>query len=324
MESSATKSFIGLSLYPDQVCLVEMEGRRVRAIAARELVQPFDLKTLRVGEGSLDSVVQVVRDLYERMHGTSREVGIVLNDRMVLVKKIPVALGLTEEMLKEQMAWETEQILVASRSDYAVEYDPLPFKTATGNPEHLMILVRRKILKMVHSLVKRVGMTLRVVDVDVFSSIRALVANYDITPEETAVLVDVQRGHITCSVLRQQDYFLSHRVSLQEEATIPGSLDASETAKVVVKELRRLVFGHRLGREIEDLDRIFLAGSETVQEIYQELSSAVSVPLEMVNPFRQLEVSPSVSQSTEFVKSPERCVAAVGVALKTMPSPLVA
>jgi len=320
VDSPVRKSFLGLSLHTDQFCLVEMGEDGVQSVAIRELIQPFDLETFRVGGELLNNQVEILKDLYRRIGTSTKEVGVALNSGMVLVKKIPVALGLEEEMLKNQMIWEAEQFLLTSLDNYVMDYQRLPFHTQAGDPVYLMVLVRRIIIKKIRSLVEQVGLTLRDVDVDIFSDIRAILANYDLGADEIAALVDIQREYISFVIINQKEYFLSHQVSLQEGGTASGLGGASQTADLLLKEFRRIIFGHRLGRGIEDLNRIFLLGSEGIENIFKEISSAISVPLEIVNPFRRINISQSVSQSSEVVEFPHRFVASVGIALKKVPT----
>ena len=316
MNSPSTKPFLGLSLCPDQICLVETEDGTIQTVAYRELVRSFDLETFRREGEFFDNQTEVLRDLFQRTGGEGREVGVVLHGGMVLVKKIPLALGLEEESVRGQIVWEAEQFLVAPSEDYIMEYQRLPFQTPEGNPIYLMVLVRKSVVEGVRSLVEEIGLDLKELDVDMFSNIRALLANYDLTLEGTSALVDIQREHLAIVFIRRLEYYLSHRVFLQKGGSVSGLGDSSDIVHLLLKELRRLVFGHRLGGGIEDLDRIFLVGSEVVQRVFEELSSTVSVPVEIVNPFRRVNVSSSISQSRGVVQFPERFVASVGVTLR--------
>jgi len=320
VSSPVTKSFLGLSLHTDQFCLVEMGEEGVQSAAIRELIQPFDLETFRTEGELLNNQVEILQNLYQLTGSRTKEVGVVLNAGIVLVKKIPVALGLEEEMLREQMIWEAEQFFLTSLDNYIMDYQRLPFQTQSGDPVYLMVLVRKIVVNKIRSLVEKVGLTLRDVDVDIFSNIRAILANYDLGLDEISAVVDIQREYISFVIINQREYFLSHQVSLREGGAASGLVDSSQIVDLLLKEFRRIVFGHRLGRGIEDLNRIFLLGSEGMQNIFKEISSAVSVPLEIVNPFRRINISQSVSQSSEVVEFPHRFVASVGIALKKVPT----
>ena len=297
-----------------------MEEGQIQAIGARELIQPINVETFYKEGQFFENQDEAIRELYQKTGAKSKELGVVLEEGMVLIKKVPLALGLEEDMLKESLRWEASQCIVSPLDEYILEYQRLPFQTSLGNPLYLIILLRKSLLEGICALVEKSGLSLREVDVDVFSSVRTLLANYDIGSDETAVIVDVQRQYITFIFIRQKEYFLSHRVNLQETGS-NSKLDDSSIVNALVKELKRLIFGHRVGRGIEDLNRIFLIGGENLQKVAHELSAAVSVSLETVNPFQRVSVTLSVSQSKEFNNFPERFVAAVGITLKKVPAP---
>jgi len=320
MEFTNTKSFLGLALQLDHFSLVKMERGVIEGVASRELIQPFDLETFREEEGFSESQIEIVQDLYKRVGDRTKDVGVVLNSGMVLMRKIPLALGMEEKMVRDHIMWEAEQFLVTPLNDFVMEYQRLPFQNPAGNPIYLLILVRKEVISKIKSFLKSIGLILKEVDVDIFSYIRALVANYDLNFEKISVLVDIQREYLDFIFIRQQEYFLSHRVSSQEvESNLWG---ASEIAKLLLKELRRLIFGHRLGQGIEDLDRIFLLGDVIVQKVAQELSSTLSVPCDIVNPFRRINVSQTIVQSEEINKFPAKYVASVGGTLRRVLSPV--
>ncbi len=317
MNSSLKNSYLGLSLYTDQFCVVEVEDGIVKAVAAKELIQPFKIESFHKGTEWLSSQSEVLRDLCQKVENQSQKVGIVINSAMVLVKKISVALGLDEEILKQQILWEAQQCLVSSLNAYTMDYERLPFKTKEGNPIYLVILVRKSVLKGVRSLVESVGLNLQEVDIDVFSNVRAILSNYDLNLDDVSVLIDIQREYLTFVFIRQREFFLSHRVLLQSSGFITQE-DILNLVQVLTKELRRLIFGHRIGRDIEDLNHVFLMGSDLTQKVYKELSSSISV--EVVNPFRKIHVSQDVLKTKEYNNSPEKFVAPVGIMLKEFPA----
>ncbi len=317
MNSPLKNSYLGLSLYTDQFCVVEIKDGVVKSIAAKELIQPFKIESFHEGTEWLSSQSQILRDLCKKIENQSQKVGVVINSAMVLIKKISVALGLDEEILKQHILWEAQQCLISSCDAYMMDYQRLPFKTKEGNPIFLLILVRKSVLKGVRSLVESVGLNLQEVDIDVFSNIRTILSNYDLDLDDVSVLVDIQREYLTFAFIRQKEFFLSHRVLLPSSGFITQE-DISNLVQVLTKELRRLIFGHRIGRDIEDLNHIFLMGSDLAQKVSKELSSSILV--EVVNPFRKIHISQNVSKTKEYNNSPEKFVAPVGIVLKEVPA----
>ena len=319
MNSFSTNSFIGLSFHPDFICMVEMQDGVIQSMAGRELVQTLDIETFYREGQFFENQAEILEDLYQKIGTSGKEVGVALDTGMVLIKKVPLALGLEEEMLKDTIKWEAGQFLVSPLDEYIIDYQRLPFQTPLGNPFYVLILIRRSVLEGVRSFIEEGGLVLRDVDVDVFCNIRTLLSAYDMGTDETSVIVEVQRQYLGFIFIRHREYFLSHRIYLQDSGSVSQTGENISIVNILLKELRRLIFGHGLGRKIEDLNRIFLMGGESVQNVIHELSSAVSVPIEIVNPFQRVRVSQSVSQSREYNGYPEKFVSSVGVTLKKVP-----
>ena len=296
---------LGLSLNPDQVAMVAISEGQVRAIASRELVQPFDLTTLHSGGGVLDNQIAAIEDLRGRVGEDFNEVAVSLNHGMVFLKKIPVPLGLDAEAIRDQLQWEARQFLVSDVDDYIIESERLPFQSLTGNPVYMMVLVRKKVIDQVRTLIRGTGLSLNTVDVDVFCAIRALKFNNNLEPGKKDFLI---------VLIRNGEYYLSHRVLFEDEG---APREPGMVAQLLAKELKRLVFGHRIGQEIEDIHKVYLSGSDSIQAVFQALSPAVQMPVELVNPFSQFTVSQAVSQSKDYLRFPERFISSIGVALRS-------
>jgi Tfp pilus assembly PilM family ATPase len=235
---------------------------------------------------------------------------------MVIQKKIPVALGLGEELIQSQMAWEAEQYLLSPLDNYVVTHQRLPFTTPSGNPLFLQVLIRKQIVQMLRGLAKNIGLILKDIDVDLFTIVRTVLANYDFNSKGTLVLVDVQLEHLVFVFIHQEEFFLSHSIGLQTDSRLKPA-DPAEINKVLIKELRRLVFGHRLGKGIEDLEAILLTGQDVIHDMLNELKGMI--PTEIIDPFRRISVGSTLSESEAFSRSPEKFAASVGLALKRVP-----
>jgi Tfp pilus assembly PilM family ATPase len=241
------------------------------------------------------------------------EVAVSLNHGMVFLKKIPVPLGLDPEAIRDQLQWEAGQFLVSNADDYIIESERLPFQSLTGNPVYLMVLVRKKVIDQVRTLIRGAGLRLNTVDVDVFCAIRVLKINNNLEPGKMTVYVSVEKKDLLIVFVRNGEYYLSHRVLFEDDG---GPREPGTVAQLLAKELKRLAFGHRIGQEIEDIHKVYLSGSDSMQAVFQALSQAVQMPVELINPFSRLTVSQAVLQSKDYLRFPERFISSVGVALR--------
>jgi Tfp pilus assembly PilM family ATPase len=240
VDISSTKSFLGLSLRKNQFCLIEVNDGYIQTIGSKELVQPLNFHAFESADNILDIQADILKELYLSFGIKTKEIGVVLSGDMVLIKRISVALAMEEEMIKEQLKWEANQFCISPVEEFSMDYQRLPFQTPTGNAIYLLVLVRKKVIEVVSSLVEKVGLVLKDIDVDIFSNIRTLLNNYDINEDEVSVLVDIHRDDIVFIFIHQREYLLSHRISFLESNLKPVMINSETIVKLLLKELRQL------------------------------------------------------------------------------------
>ena len=292
----------------------------IDAIASQDLTEPFKLKPRMLKDGGMDQFTGVLESLISKTGMEGSDVGIAIDEEMVIIKTVTTALGLDESDTKDQLNWEADGYLVAPLSDYILQYEKLPIKTKEGNSIYLLVCIRKKVLHILQSLMNRVNLRLKNMDVNVFTQIRSLVANYKIEEKGISAIIDIQKRYVKIAFIQQNDYYLSHQVDFHDEKYDEDSITADNIVERLIKELKRLIFGHSLGRQIDDLNGLYVIGNDAVHQIANALTAQVSIPVEIINPFRQLKVSESVAREEEFEHFPERFGACVGVALKNIPT----
>lgn len=307
--------FIGLGLHPEYFSLVSADEKQIDAIAILELSRPFDLKSLRDGNWALQYYVETLTALLEKIGHSENQVGVALNSNMVHIKKVPIAMGLEEELIRDQLQWEAEQLLISPAEQYSLAYERLPFSAPAGNPIYLQVLVRKKIIETVGRIVSEAGLRISGIDVDYFALIRVLSQCYDLDPKGVHVVVELHREWIGLVFIRKQDYFLSHKIYLQSPFE-----DPTEPVKTVLKDLRRIIFGHGLGKSIEDINHFFVLDHISRKDFIKMFSESVEGTVEPIQPFQKMIVADEVSQSEEVAVFPERFTTSIGAVLKMNPS----
>jgi Tfp pilus assembly PilM family ATPase len=308
---STDKPNLFVAVHPDYMSAIEVREERVHSLGWARLQPDCDLEAFREGEAVVGRLRDAFAEIRASMGTGEAAASLALNGSMVLIKKIPVALGLGEEVIQSQMRWEAEQVLLSPVEEYVLSHQRLPFSTPSGNPQYLQVLLRKRVVQLLRSFAKTAGISIREIDVDCFADIRTVVANVDLDPKGTAVLADVRPGRLGFVLIHHQEFFLNTRIPVPREAS-PG-----ETAKILLKELRRLVFGHR-GKGIDDLERVLLKGDGPLQVMVQELKG--QVPTEILNPFDRIVVSPEAKKSDFITRDAGRFIAPIGLALKRIPT----
>jgi hypothetical protein len=307
--------FLGIGLHPEYFSIVSADENRLESIALLELSRPFDLNYLREGDWSVQYYIETLITLLEKIGEHGNKAGLVLNSSMVLLKKTPAAMGLEKELIEDQLRWEAEQMLVSSVDQYNLVFDRLPFSAPTGNPYYIQVLVRKKVLETARRLLSEAGLTVSDVDVDCFSIIRTLQKNYPLDPQNLVVVIDLHLEYVGLVFIRKGEYFLSTRLFIKDTPE-----ESSDLVKFVLKDLRRIVFGHGLGKGLEDIQGFFVLDHVGRKDFVGLFSEASGVVADAIQPFQKLPVSDDLKKSAEYEVFPERFTTAVGAVLKRYPT----
>jgi Tfp pilus assembly PilM family ATPase len=183
------------------------------------------------------------------------------------------------------------------------------------------VVVRKAVIDLVREIFRRTSLNLQVIDVDLFAAMRVIKANYDYAENEYIGLIDVSQNQAKISVMVQNDYFLSTDFQFttdqsgRNSATIP---DDDQLTKIISKELRRVVLDHKIGKNIEDLQQLFLYGEMVRPHLIENLQTLYDIRISKVNPFRKVRFSASEINEVEdnLIRNfPETFAVCIGAAL---------
>ncbi len=316
MSTDTTHIAAAVSMERERFVVMSMAEGKIAAMESHELVHPFGLESFVDDTRHLEVYQDALENLVQKCHIAGQRVGVVIGEDMVCIKRIPVALGLDQAALKEQMEWESEQILLSPLKKFRMVYQRLPAKTAAGNPYYLLVLIRKHVLQSLKTLVESAGVALHDIEVDLFAHLRALQMNYVIDPDDIMTLLQIHDTGLLFTIISQGDYFLSHRILLPKIET----LASSDLVDLIQKEIRRLVFGHRLGQDMGDLKKLFVIGNGAVDDLLKKLTAAFPIPVEKVNPLKRISMSESLAQSQQTLRYSDRYAATLGMLLKMNPN----
>lgn len=312
-------SFIALAFEKERASIVSVSNGSVNHVDTREFMQPFGLDTLRSEEVVFDSYLSVVKSLCDKAgEGQPGDVGVVLRHDMVQIKRHPVALGMEESLVKDHLEWEAAQACISDIDQYTLVSHQLPSQMPAGNHLYLTVLIQKWAIDSIRRLIKKAGYRLVDIDVDVFSTIRAVQANFEVDKQDLFLIIEKNNQGYSLTVLQNNDFFLVHRIPAPQPAS--GEASAQEISDFIQKEVKRMVFAHRLGQDISVFSGLFLCGDLGVEEIRTTMSSTLSIPIQRINPFKSVKTDEIVSGSEEFVKHAGRYISPMGMILKRLPS----
>lgn len=272
-----------------------------------------------------DTIVDTLRELFEAHRVRGREVAISVSGHSVIIRKIALP-PMTQEELQESIQWEAEQYIPFDMNDVYLDVEILSDDAdETGQMEVLLVAAKKDMVNDYIEVAQEAGLSPRVVDVDCFAVQNQFEMSYDLTPNETVVLINigasvsniniVSRGITTftrdISPLGGNIYTEEIQKQLDvsyEEAEIlkaGGELGADADA-VVPQEVERVIHmvSEGVASEIQrsldfytatsadsHISRIYLSGGTAkIPSLYRTIEQKLGVPVEIINPFKNIEV----------------------------------
>ncbi|HEX9654290.1 MAG TPA: pilus assembly protein PilM [bacterium] len=309
---------LGISLIDDQLRIVEglkrSEEFHIAQIAQGRVRQPFNFGVFadpnvarRFGED--------ISRLVETREFQVKDAAFSLDSGMVLIKKIPVDSALAQKELEDHIFWEVRQFSISPLKEYIVDFEGLNRAAVESGPGFmLVVVVRKKIVEFVKQVFKHTSLSLKVIDVDIFSAQRALQLNYEYNHSNKIGLIDLEEKKVNFCILEGRNYFLSQEVSFPATNSHTDTWDDSAT-RLISKELRRIVLDNQLGKGVEDLNEIYLYGEAVEDKVLEGLQNSYDVRIDRANPFKKVKLMANAKEELNQERA-ERFMISVGAALR--------
>lgn len=315
------RGLVGVSFMDNMLRMVEVEAiggqYQINKIIQNKLNSAFNLQDQKDTQ-SVDYFSSVIDQAINSYNVTLEKTAFSLDSQLVLMKKVPIDFGLSDIDVKEQVNWEVEQFILEPINEYIIDFNQLKADQRKGYKELLIIAVRKAIIDFILNVFSQTKLKIEVIDVNVFAAIRAIRANYECRSGEKIGLVDIGNDKIILCFLLGGEYLLSNEFIFSNESNGKKSSFPTdeELTRLISKEIRRLILDHKLGENIEDLDRVFLYGEMVKDEVLENLQNYYDIRIDKVNPFRRLRFASDVSVDEAIWARPETFVVSIGSTLR--------
>ncbi len=278
-------------------------------------------------EGTImDSVrcVEALQDLIKDQSITGKDAVISLSGHSVIVKKVCLP-QMTEDELAESIKWEAEQYIPFDINDVNMDFQILgTFIDSEGKPQMNVLLaaVKKDKLTEYTSLVIEAGLNPAIVDIDSFALENMYGINYEIKEGETVALINIGASLTNINILKGGMFAFTRDVSIggnrytesiQKELSIsyddaerakkgesveggvPSALDSviENISSEIASEITRSFGYFKTASGNERIDKIMLSGgSSKIKNLSTLLQERLEIPVEIVNPFRKIEIPP--------------------------------
>lgn len=315
----AEEGLIGISLRDNQIRMIETllgpKEKKVIKVAKGELKVPFNLEAVQ-NRSSIRVIADDINKLYETSGFEHTQAALSIDSDLVLIKKIPTDTSLEAEELREQIRWEIGQLMINQLESFIIDYETLETKNgSTQEKQVVVVTIRKAVVDYLREIFAATDLHLRAIDVDVFSAQRVLADAYAFAPDQKIALVDIRQRNLQFSIIHHGFYLLLEVNYPTEDGFEVGINKDEQLARMISKELRRIILDNKLGKSVEDMDEIYLYGEDVEDNVIELLSQAHNVNLHRFNPFEKIPLSESLTD-TEVTNHPENFVTSVGVAIK--------
>lgn len=315
------KPVIGLDIGSSAIKLVEAEKKRggwvVRSFTSVNL--PED--TIVDGEiVNHAAVVEAIKNLIRESGVRSRLVATSVAGSSVIIKHISIPKTSPKEV-EDQVYWEAEQYIPFDMKEISLDFDIVQEDMGDGKMDILLVAAKKDFIEKRLATVKESGFQPYVLDVDALAMANVFWENYDMTPDNAVVLVDVGASLTKINIVSDSTTIFTRDVavggknltqeiqnklgiSFQEAEVL--KIDACSTGQIpeevlplvnaisenVALEIRRSLDFYAASPVQLPITAVFLCGGASrIPGLSNMLSEILGLPIEYLNPFAKVACS---------------------------------
>ncbi|HEX8436296.1 type IV pilus assembly protein PilM [Archangium sp.] len=349
------KLALGLDIGSTSVKMILLKEQRKRGQVSYAL-QSFGMKPLppeAIVDGALmnsTAIVQALQELMSELKVKNKEVAIGVSGHSVIIKKIQMP-RMSQEELEESIQWEAEQYIPFDVKDVNIDTQILDAggNDATGQMDVLLVAAKKDMINDYTTVVSESGLQPVVVDVDAFAVQNMFATNYDVPDKETVVLINAGASVVNINIISNGATVFTRDVTIggnqfteEIQKQLNVSYEEAEALKiggtrgdsdaVVPQEVERVLMSvaEQVAGEIQrSLDfyagtavdatftKVYLSGGTAkIPALFKTIESRVGVPVEILNPFRKIDVDNRKFDPSFIMEVAPMAAVAVGLALR--------
>jgi len=343
---SRQKPLVGLDIGSSSVKAVELRKVKSGYELLHAGLEPLASDT--VVDGAIMDALSVsdsITKIFVDKKIKTRTVATSVSGHSVIVKKISLP-AMTEEEMEESIQWEAEQHIPFDIADVNLDYQVLDAQGSSSTTEVLLVAVKKDKILNHTNVITQAGKVPLVVDIDAFAVQNAFEANYHPAPNATIALLNIGASIMNIVVTKGGTPLFSRDVSvggnqftdaLQKEMnlsfeeaeevkkgkSIEGVLSENvalmieSVSEVLLLEIQKTFDFFRATTVGEQLQRVYLSGGcAKVSGFVEMVQSRLNVPVEVLDPFKNIAIGKGIDMSYLDEISPSMAVA-VGLALRS-------
>lgn len=343
------RNCIGLDLGSSCIKLTQLKLSRGSTQLLAFGIEPLPPDAITDGViSNREAVVEAIRALFGRLRIKQREVAVAISGNAVIIKKIFVP-AMDADEFEEQIPIEAENHIPFTRADVDIDYEPLSGRNPQGQMEVLLVAAKRDVVAAYREVIKEAGLVPAVGDVATFALQNSFEHAYegDFPSDQAVALINVGAALSTINIVADGQSAFTRDVSTggnsfnEDICRVLGGIEmeAAEAAKIqftedgTPRDLERVLVttSEQIAGEFQksldfflasnpdtQISKIFLAGgSARVPPLMQAIEARAHVPVEIMNPFRRVNVADSGVDPAFLRAHAAQAAVSMGLALRS-------
>jgi len=338
------KTVAGLDIGASSIKLLKMEKKEGSYTLQALGIKEISIDTMMEEEiKDRDALIFNIQSLVDQVDPKIKDVAISIAGHGVITDKITMdkKTGIEAE---QAILFEAEQRSPFDVEDVTIDYQIIKIDEETNKMDVLLVAARNDYLKTYLDLITDCGLNPVIVDTDAFAIFNAYELNYQPYPSKVIALLNVGFDTTNMIFLKDGLYHSARDVSsggraiyeaiikefrLNQEMAlkvmkgeIQDSIDQDMLKATVIGASDELLSGLEMGfsyfkssAKVQNVDWIVLSGGGVLIPFLSEfVQSKLNVPVELVNPLRNVDYDPEMFKEIQPEKIAPLLVVAVGLA----------
>jgi type IV pilus assembly protein PilM len=319
------KDIIGLDIGSSSIKLIELKEGKNGFKLQNLLISPLPPEAI-VDGALMDSVtiIDTIRDLIANSKTKTKNVVTSVSGHSVIVKKITLPF-MAEAELEESIKWEAERHIPFDINDVNIDFQTIGMNSENQDLMDVVLVAAKKdIINDYVSVIMETGLIPVIIDIDSFALENMLGINYEMEKDETVAIANVGASITNINILKNnvsaftRDIFkggnqVTEEIQRQlhidyeeaEKYKVGSQVDASSQATIqkvlkTASESLAIEIGNSLDffqstSTYEKTHKLYLSGGGSkIKDFDIILQQQIGIPVEMVNPFKQIEYSEKI------------------------------
>ena len=336
---------------------LDIGSSAVKAVELRRKGTGYELVNLGLESLAQDTVVDgaimdalsvsaAIEKIFRENKVKTNNVATAVSGGAVIVKRITVAAA-NEGEVANAILYEAQQYIPFDMSDVNLSYQVLGPAFLGGGMDVMLVAVKREKILNHTNVLSQSGKTPVVVDIDAFALQNAYEANYDPPSDLMVALLNIGASIMNINIIRGGVPLFTRDVSVggnQYTDTLQKELDLSfedaerlkqgetvsnispeaksphlrSVSEILLLEIQKTFDFFRQTTSSENIQQIYVAGGTArVEGLVELLKEEFNVPVEVLNPFQNVNISPSKFDANFINIIAPRMTVAVGLALRS-------